>query len=281
MRTKKTPKNQKRIMSVAFFFFLVTLTFAQTGTFPAQLPKSDLQTRPEHQYQVAADYLNYDIYGNFTGKLRIAGTYTSGLDGGTARWNNVHQIRVAEEKAAFPYGEPLTYMENFTYTYDQDILSAEFFANFPTEAVEAKNLVWDMAGMEYFAWGHTDSLRLNVPFHAREANTDMDLAGIGHFENRNIILTWKGMTEENGRLLAMIDYRTFNNPLGVEIDMGDRHFSTKGRSHYWGTIWLDMEQKCIDHIELFEDVVLEIGWDDQPEKQLVDVVREMKVTKIY
>jgi len=277
----KTRKQKLQSFIAAVLLTIPFLSPAQNRQFIAELPTIEMQSCKEHQYLVVTDYLNHSIYAEPSGKLRISGKYTSGLPGGKVQWSGVSLSRTQNTGDDFPEGSPLAYMEQFSYSYEQNILAPEFFNGFPTEAVEAKNLVWDMAGMEFFAWGHSDALKLNVPYHARQANGKVDLAGLGFFDNRDIVLTWKGMTERNGELLALIDFRTLNNPLAIEMDMGGRKFQTKGRSHYWGTIWLSVEQQCMDEIVLYEDVVLEIGWDDQPEKELVDVVREMKVTKIY
>ena len=263
--------------------FLIGFCFracAQNNCYPAQLPQASFDNRAEHQYRVVTDYLSYDIYGTFSSKLRISGDYTSGLDKGKLRWNNVHRVRIYDEKAEFPYGDSLSFMNGFSYTYEQDITSPDFFRTFPFDDMEARNLVWDMAGMEFFAWSFSSVLQLNVPYHAKEANGSVDLSGLGQFTNRDIVLTWKGMTEVDGNQLAIVDYRVMNNPLDVNIDMGTMKMATKGRSHYWGTIWVDCTNTCIDHIELFEDVVMEMQIGNS-EKQLLDVVREMKVTKIY
>ena len=279
---------ETQILKIKHQLLVITVTFtgmafnscAQENCYPTQLPQAALSNKTEYQYLVETDYISYDIYGNFTSKMRFSGTYTSGLEGGMVEWSNVHAANLYTEEAEFPYGDSLTFMNGFRYSYEQDITVPEFFSSFPPDAVNARNLVWDMAGMEYFGWGFNNVLQLNEPYKANEANGNVELAGLGNFENRNIVLNWKGMTEDQGNRLAIIDFRTMNNPLNIDVDMGNMHMVTKGRSHYWGTIWIDCDRICFDHIELFEDVVMEmtIGLS---EKQLLDVVREMKVTKIY
>jgi hypothetical protein len=41
------------------------------------------------RYTMTAFYTNRDLYGAFTGKTRISGEYTRGLDNGFVRWNNI------------------------------------------------------------------------------------------------------------------------------------------------------------------------------------------------
>jgi len=277
----KTKEEMFTVFFITLFLCCALLASGQNQSLDFVLPSGDLQNRQQHQYLVETDYLNFDLYGDFTSRMRISGKYTSGLADGKVEWTDVFIQKSDQPDGFFPTNENLDFMDGFSYTYEQNILAPEFFAGFPGNSLEAKNLVWDMAGMEFFAWGHSDSLQLNRPYHATQANGKVELAGQGFFDNRDIILTWKGMTKDKDEALAMIDFRTLSNKLEVNVDMGDRHFETKGRSHYWGTIWLSADQCCIDRIELFEDVVLEIGWNDQAEKDLVDVVREMRVTKIY
>lgn len=280
MKTKKRNRN-RLIFSGVLLLSAIISTNAQELKIIEKLPSLDVQNQQEHQYEVVTDYYYYTIYGDFTNKLRISGKYTSGLPNQQVRWNDVRLAKSSDYKGEFSQGTPLKYMENFTYDYKQNILSPEFFKDIPNASVEAKNLVWDMAGIEFFAWGSNDSLKLNVPYHSPEANGKQDLAGMGFFDNRDIVLTWKGFTEKDGEELSMIDFRTFNNPLEVKVDLGDRSLQTKGRSHYWGTIWLANKLNYIDHVQLFEDVVMEISWSDQAKKNIVDAVREMNVTKIY
>jgi len=273
-------KNQILNFAVIISFVCVSANaFSQSFEIPGQLPSVDLQSREAHQYRVVTEYRNYDLFGNPSGGQRFDGKYSIGLADGKVKWEDVSQTVFSADGTEKV--DSLSYMKGFEYSYQQDLLSPEFFSSFPTEAVEAKNLVWDMSAMEFFSWGYSDRLELNRPFSAEDANGDLDLAGLGHFHNTDVVLTWIGVTMENGSPLALVEYRTLNNPLSVEMDMGDRHFSTKGRSHYWGTIWLNIYSKCIDRATLYEDVLLEIGFDDQPAKQQIDIVREMTVSKIY
>ena len=278
MKTIKT--NFLKWIVAATLFIGCAFSSEKNENIPAKLPTKNLKAEDEHQYQVATDYYTYSIYGDFIQKTRFSGLYTSGLPDGKVKWNNAQKSVSTSLEGDYPKGDKLGFMEDFSYTYEDNILTPEFFESFPFDAVEAKNLVWDMAGMEFFAWGCTDSLQLNKAYHANEANGKVDLAGLGFFDNRDIILTYRGITEKNGESLSIVDFRTMNNPLKINIDLGNQQMQTKGRSHYWGTIYVSNDHACFDEIELYEDVLMETAWSGQ-EKQLVDVVREMKVTKIY
>ena len=97
---------------------------------------------------------------------------------------------------------------------------------------------------------------------------DVPLAGAGSFQNRQIELTWLGLSRRNGELCALIQYRAFLNKL--KINLGDTHL--KGKSSYWGEIWVSLEDKQIEHATLYEDVLLETP--RPPGSQLVSVFRE-------
>jgi ABC-type oligopeptide transport system substrate-binding subunit len=52
------------------------------------LPKVE-RSKTLQKYQMTAVYINRDLYGNFTGKTKVSGDYTSGLPGDSSMWNNV------------------------------------------------------------------------------------------------------------------------------------------------------------------------------------------------
>ena len=47
----------------------------------------------------------------------------------------------------------------------------------------------------------------NKPFKPPASNSNVPLAGMGTFQNRDIELTWVGISERNGEPCALIDYR--------------------------------------------------------------------------
>ena len=67
-----------------------------------------------------------------------------------------------------------------------------------------------------------------------------------------------------------------NNPL----DYAGEGMSMKGRSHYWGTIWVSVEDKQVEHAVLFEDVVMEILLPGQTTKQVMDATREITYERL-
>ena len=239
----------------------------QTGILPQSLQLNDeLQ-----KFVVTTDHFNFDMFGNFFNKQRIQGEYTRGLGNGQVKWNKVSMAFSMQKDGDFPVGNKIDYMEDFSYSPSEDMLHSDKFKNFGENSAFTKNLVWDMLGIEGFAWSAWDKLKLNVPYSATNFNGKMDLAGQGSFENKDMQLTWTGITVMNGELCALIDYRTFDNP----VDYAAEGMSMKGRSHYWGTILVSLEDKQIEHAVLYEDVMMEMLLPGQTTKQILDARREI------
>lgn len=133
-----------------------------------------------------------------------------------------------------------------------------------------------MMAIEGFGWSAWEKLKLNEPYSAKDFNGKMDLAGQGSFENKDVYLTWTGISQRNGESCAVIEYRTMNNPVEYSGD----GMTMKGRSHYWGTIWVSLEDKQIEHAVLFEDVVMEMNLPGQTSKQIMDATREISFVKV-
>ena len=232
------------------------------------------------RYSVTTDYFNHTLKGTFVDKIRVCGIFTTNLPNNKEIWNNVSVSKSNQLNGSFDTGEAQKYMENFTYEPSEEILQPDFFKDFPYEAVQVKNLVWDMAGIEAFAWGHLDSLKLNKLCEVKKMNGEVPLAGLGTFTNNNIQLIWKGVSLMNNELCALLDFRAMDNPLAVNLKMGEKDFSLKGTSHYWGTIYLSLIEKRFEYVELLENVMMEIRWSDRPAPQYVYTTRLMKVKKI-
>ena len=245
----------------------------KSGKLPQNLElKNDLQ-----KFVVTTDHFNTDIFGNFFNKVRIKGEYTRGLPGDLVKWNNVTVSMAMARKADFGAGNPVGYMENFSYKVSEDMMNPEKFSTFTENSAYTKNLVWDMMGIEGFAWAYFNELELNKPYKAAMFNGKIDLAGMGSFENKDVLLSWTGITRwSNGEYCAVIEFLTMNNPL----DYAGEGMSMKGRSHYWGTIWVSVEDKQVEHAVLFEDVVMEILLPGQTTKQVMDATREITYERL-
>ena len=267
--------------------------FGPSGLTPAQSKTSKTQTVDKYlsrlpidlklkgdqpqKYRIICDYLYLDTLANLTNKERVSGEYVRALPGGKARWNDV---RIAQAKGfddPFPAGTSQKYMEGFTYALvnREDMLKPEFFPGFPSSEMKTKNLVWDMHMVEEFAWDYFDKLELNLTYAIQSAPQDVNLAGGGTFQNRKVELTWTGLSKRNNKICALIQYQAFMNKFNTAVGT----LTFQGRSHYWGDIWVSLEDKQIEHATLFEDVLVEFKLPEQANKQLIGVLRKATFEK--
>jgi hypothetical protein len=223
---------------------------------PAGLQVKDDSPRT---YRLTCAYFHLDTKGNPAGMTeRVAGEYTRGLPDGKVRWSHV---TVSGQKRDF--------MEGFSYRLADGVntLKPEFFQSFPAMAFQERNLVWDTEMFEGFAESYFDKLSLNAPYHLPHGT--VPLAGTGQFENKDIVLTWIGISKRNGQKCALIDYAAFFNKFSIKSTGMD----LVGRSHYWGQIWVSLATKQIEYATLYEDVLGELKLGAQPDPRIVNVFR--------
>jgi hypothetical protein len=170
-----------------------------------------------------------------------------------------------------PYGatQKQEFMEGLRYQNDFAVtMKPGFFKAFPPQAVIDRNLVWDAGMIEVFGEKEFEHLQLNVPYSFLMNQTN-DLPEVGTFNNRNVVLEWTGKSERNGQPCAVITYTALFNSL--EVDAGG--IKLKGRSNYWGEIWVSLETRQIEYSTLYEDVLGELKLPGQDSPQVINVLR--------
>jgi hypothetical protein len=234
-----------------------------------KLPKLDVKDAGLRTYRFVVDYNTANGRGEISQRQRMTGEYTRGLPGGEVLWKNVTQATAQGESG--PYSEPQKrdFMEGFRYHNDLgSTFAPDFFKVFPPMAFMERNLVWDTGMIEMFGQNYFDQLKLNEPYHAI-SNMDANIPGAGTFTNRDVILKWIGESKRNGQACAVIQYQAFFNPLALS----GTGFSLKGRSDYWGEIWVSLSTKQIEYGTLYESVVGDMQLPGQAEPQLVNIFR--------
>jgi hypothetical protein len=147
-------------------------------------------------------------------------------------------------------------------------LKPDFFKGFPPAAVVERNLVWDTGMIEMYGQNYFDHLKLNEAYHAG-SNEDVVMPDVGTFHSRDVVLEWVGRSQRNGQDCALIRYQSFFNPL--EIASGG--MTLKGRSDYWGEIWVSLATKQIEYSTLYEVVVGEMKLPGENPTKVVNVLR--------
>lgn len=223
------------------------------------------------RYTITTTHYDYFLLGDFFQKTQIKGEYTCGLPGHKVKWNNVRISTSNALDQPFDEGTIQPIMENFTYCNSDNMLEESSFKDFPPTSFMLKNLVWDMMCFEGLSRGYTDSLELNKEFRVKDAGQEMDLPGGGKFQNRDVRITWLGYTRKNEKNCAIIKFSVLNNPLSVD----NEQLKMKGRSNYWGNVYLALDTKQIEFAELYEDVVSDIkipGMEDLPKMNTIRTI---------
>jgi len=242
----------------------------------------DINPRQDNSIQklrITALYINMDKYGNITGKVRVTGDYTRGLENGQLSWNNVYVYTSTGPGDNFDDGKKQDYMEGFRYAPSTDMLKASVFSAFPNnvESVFSRNLVWDMMGVEDFAWDHLGHLQLNKNYIIESPGLNFEMADIGNYSHTNIQVEWTGISEIDDELCANIEYRSLNNK--VEINM--EQVKTKGTEQYWGNTRISLRTGQVLFAEMYSGTLQEAEVPGLKDKFVIKTVREIKVEVIH
>ena len=259
--------------------FIVVATLCALGlSAPAQttstkswnLPQGmSVKDRGPRTYRFTVDYNVGNSKSEIIKRQRLTGEYTRGLPSGEVMWKNVTQADADGLTAPFAPAQKRDFMEGFRYRNDLAVtMKPEFFKAFPPTAVFERNLVWDTGMIEMFGQNYFDRLKLNEPYHII-SNEDVKLPDVGVFHNKDVVLEWIGQSQRNGQDCAVINYRAFFNPLVVD----NGGMNLKGRSDYWGQIWVSIATKQIEYATLYENVGGEMKLAGQDTPQPLNVFR--------
>jgi hypothetical protein len=239
---------------------------AESWTLPAGTTVKDNGPR---SYRFTVEYSTGSTKGEVMSRQRLTGEYTRGLPGNEVIWN--HATIEEAAGASGPYGaaKKQDFMEGLRYQNDfATTMKPGFFKDFPPQAVIDRNLIWDAGMIEMFGQTQFEHLQLNTPYSFLMNQTNA-MPEVGTFENRNVVLEWVGKSERNGQPCALITYKAYFNSLDVNAG-GVR---LKGRSNYWGEIWVSLITRQIEYSTLYEDVLGELKLPGQDATQVINVFR--------
>lgn len=272
------------------FLILISCLNSPYGQIPGEVdqylkalpPDLELKEPVPQKYLMTAVYYNKDIYGNFSDKMQVSGEYTRGLNNGNVKWNKVKISSSNQLNGEFPEGQLQEYMEDYLYKPSEEMISESTFTGWPENNpydIHSKNLVWDMMAFEAFSWEFLDSLKLNHYYAPVILKGEVDLAGSGYFENKNIQLNWSGITKMNSELCAVIQFRAMDNPLEINTEISGMEIFIKGRSHYWGNVLVSLGDKQIEDAIMYEDVVMKLNIPGI-QNEVVNTTRVIKLDKL-
>ncbi len=257
-------------MNVVQSLLVTVLALSST---PWSLPKTtEVREIGPRTYRFTVQYTSMNTVGEVIHRQRIVGDYTRGLPNGEATWKHVVLAAANGPTGDLPEGTPRTFMEGLTYRVTGpdrfDPLAPDFFRDFPADAVLERNLVWDTEMFEGFGQAQFPHLVLNEPFHVLRGQ-NVDMPGVGRFQNQDVELTWVGRSRRNGRDCAVIDYTALMNPF--EIENGG--MKMRARSHYWGQIWVSLANRQIEYATLYEVIAGEMTLPGATSAQPIHVLR--------
>ena len=232
------------------------------------------------EYEVTLKWQNLDaISGNRFNCNVAKAIYTVGLENEYVGWKNVYLSQIDDFNQKEFKGTALPSFNNFTYKInDTDFLNKDFYKSIPPEQRDlAKWLVSDAIQMQGLAWYVFDSLEFNKEFMPKLLeNHDVKFEDWVTFSSRYQKLLWSGITKYNNEICAIVKFESLYNP--VEIDNED--MTVKGRSLYYGEMWISLEDKQVEYASMVEDVIMKLKSSLFDEEQLIDLQREIIFDKI-
>lgn len=245
-----------------------------------------LEEKEPQKYFITSKLHNRDISGKTKNKILMTAEFTRSLDDDSIQWNNVRIGGSADPTK--PISEDMLqdykYMEGFSYKISGDIMSGnimkeEFYKDFPNNDTRylIKTLVWDEVMIEPAIWNNLDKLKLNEFIRVSDfEDFTVQMGDWGTIKMRDLKLKWAGISKINEKICALFYYRSFSNPvLSISSSM-----TIKGRSLYWGSIWVSLEGKQIEYGTLNEDVMMEMMFTGKSEKRLLNMQREVIFKKV-
>jgi hypothetical protein len=233
-----------------------------------------------YEYDVTLKWQNLDaLSGDRISCNAICGTYVTGIQNDFVAWKDVSLSDIRDLREKPTAGTPMPTFEGFTYKqYDTGCLTEDFYTSIAPEHRDiAKWLVSDALQMQGLAWYVFDSLEFNREFIPKMLDHyDIKFENWVTFSSRYQRLLWSGITRYNNEICAVVKFESCYNP----VEMNTETLSFKGRSLYWGEMWISLEDKQVEYATMFEDVVFKLKSAAFPEEQLLDLQREVIFDKV-
>jgi len=233
-----------------------------------------------NEYDVTLKWQNIDaIEGNKFNCNAVKATYTTGLENDSVGWKDVSLAQIRDFRQKASNGAELPSFDGFNYKISEtNFLQEEFYKRIPPEQKDlAKWLVTDAIQMQGLAWYVFDSLTFNKEFVPEFLeNNRIKFENWVTFTSRYQNLIWSGITKHNDEVCAIIKFESLYNPLKID----NEQMSVKGRSLYYGEMWISLKGKQVEYAIMTEDVIMKIKSASFPGEQLIDLQREIVFNKV-
>jgi hypothetical protein len=246
----------------------------------SMLPSEIKGKRGLQEYNVTLKWQSLDaINGNKFNCSAIKATYLAGLDNGNVAWKNVSLSQISDFNQKEIERTSLPAFDNFTYkSLNTDFLKDDFYKNIPPEHRDiAKWLVSDGMQMHGLALYVFDSLKFNKDFIPKfMIDNNVKFENWVTFTSRYQKLIWSGITKYNDKICAIVKFESYFNPL----EINNPEMTLKGRSLYWGEMWISLTDKQVEYSLMHEDVIFKLKSASFPQEQFLDLQREVVFEKI-
>jgi hypothetical protein len=241
------------------------------GTNPANVKaKTELK-----EYNVLLKWQNLDaLSGSRINCYAVKAIYTTGLDSDKVAWRNVNLTKIDNFSVPIPIGLELSAFNNFTYSLNEtNFLREDFYKNIPAENIDlARWLVSDAIQMQGLIWYVFDSLKFNKDFTPKYLESkDIKFENWVLFHNQSLKFKWIGITKHGKDVCAIVKFESLYNP----VSMQTTQMSFKGRSLYWGELWISLEDKQLEYAYMIEDVIFKLKTAQSEQGNLLNLQREV------
>ena len=267
---------------IVIFLFSFSGIFAQHKKIDAyfKLMPADIQKpKPEIQeYNVSLKWQNLDaLTGNKLNCNLVNGIYKVGLND-SVYWKDVSLAQIRDFNQQKVISNPLPAFDSLAYkSMDTAFLSERFYNKIPAKQRDlAKWLVSDAVQMQGLATYVFDSLEFKKEFIPKMLeNYNVKFEDWVNFTSRYQKLIWSGITLCNSEVCAIIKFESYYNPIEINNDQ----MQMKGRSLYYGEMWISLTDKQIEYSVMMEDNVIKLKSSMFPQEQLIDLQREIVFSK--
>lgn len=231
------------------------------------------------RYKVTSTFYNRDIEGNIVSSMQITARFTRSVENGEVlcQWSDVRLFSTQDTSGVFPKGKALEYMEGFSYDLSEEILTEDFYRDFPEEdRAFMKALIWDAPWIEV-AYLCIDNIEYNRAYFSTELEQkEVKAQNFALLKTKNLKLKWTGIAKKGDEICALLEFKSLSNPVTSKTDI----LSVKGRSCSWGSFWASLDDHQVEHVVANEDVVIEMSVSGNPLGEVLNMQREVVFDKL-
>ena len=231
------------------------------------------------RYKVTSTFYNRDIEGGIVSSMQITARFTRSVENGEVicEWKDVRLFSTRDTALVFPKGKPLDYMEGFSYELSDEILTEEFYKDFPEEdRAFMKALIWDAPWIEV-AYVGIDNIEYDKAYFSTELEQrEVKAQNFALLKTKNLKLKWTGISKKEDEICALLEFKALSNPVSSKTDI----LSVRGRSCCWGDFLVSLEDHEVERTVVNEDVIIEMALSGNPLGEILNMQREVVFDKL-